>query len=76
MKENKARGPDNISLRLLKYARKELIPSLLFLYIKSAARNSVPASWKKLKFPPCSRRMVKLTNRTIDQFAYYVSQEN
>ena len=47
MKENKARGPDNISLRLLKYARKELIPSLLFLYTKSAARNSVPASWKK-----------------------------
>ena len=46
MKENKARGPDNISLRLLKYARKELIPSLLFLYTKSAARNSVPASWK------------------------------
>ena len=47
MKENKACGPDNISPRLLKYARKELIPSLLFLYTKSAARNSVPASWKK-----------------------------
>lgn len=47
MTENKARGPDNISPRLLKYARKELIPSLLFLYTKSAARNSVPASWKK-----------------------------
>ena len=43
---NKACGPDNVSSRLLKYAGKELTPSLLSLYTKSAVRNSVPASWK------------------------------
>lgn len=46
MKANKACGPDNVSLRLLKYAGKELIPSFSSLYTKSAVRNSVPALWK------------------------------
>ena len=46
MKANKACGPDNFSPKLLKYAGKELIPSLLSLYTMSAERNSVPASWK------------------------------
>ena len=42
MKANKDCGPDNVSLRLLKYAGKELIPSFSSLYTKSAVRNSVP----------------------------------
>ena len=46
MKTNKACGPDKVAPRLLKYAGKELIPSLLALYNLSAYCNSVPSSWK------------------------------
>ena len=50
MKANKACGPDNVSPKkcFLKYAGKDLIPSLLSQVSISAERNSrsVPTSWK------------------------------
>ena len=75
MKENRGCESYNVSLRLLKNAGKELIPSLLFTLrvphkIQSLLRG------KTLKFPPCLRRMMKLTNKNIDQFPYYEFQEN
>ena len=75
MKENRGCESYNVSLRLLKNAGKELIPLLLFTLrvphkIQSLLRG------KTLKFPPCSRRMMKLTNKNIDQFPYYEFQEN
>ena len=44
MKANKACGPDNVSPKLLKYAGKDLIPSLLSQFSMSAECNSVPTS--------------------------------
>lgn len=46
MKANKACGPDNVFLRLLKYAGKELIPSFFISIHQEYVRNSVPALWK------------------------------
>ena len=46
MKANEACGPDNVSPKLLKYAGKDLIPSLLLQFSISAERNSIPTSWK------------------------------
>ena len=46
MKANKACGPDNLSPKLLKYAGKDLIPSLLSQFSMSAEHNSVATSSK------------------------------
>ena len=71
MKANKACGPDNVSLKLLKYAGKDLIPSLLSLYTMSAVRYSVPASWKTANV----LALFKMDDET-DKPNYHASSEN
>ena len=47
LKQKKAGGPDNISLKLLKFADKSIVPSLLSVFQICAQTNIVPNKWKK-----------------------------
>ena len=56
LKSNKAKGPDNISPKLLKLADETIVPSLTDICHISAKTCSVPKSWKTGKITPIFKK--------------------
>ena len=49
---NKASGPDNISVRLLKETSSEIAPPLALIFQASLCQQSIPDDWHKANITP------------------------
>lgn len=76
LKANKACGPDRIAPKLIKKAGDAIIPSLMNIYLNSAASNTLPVIWKSANVASLYKKMTRPINKTIVPFLCCVSRES
>ena len=73
---NKARGHDDISIRMIKICDKSLLKPLIVLFRNSIKSSCYPDIWKKSNIIPVHKKMTNNWLKTTDQFFFYLFLEN
>ena len=67
LKPNKAPGPDNIHLQVLKNCAESLARPLFLLFTQSLSTGTLPSDWRRANVTPIFKKVLKLVQKIIDQ---------